>query len=67
MEVEVRKYKGVILDLEGVILDLEGVTVTKSSFDKPRIAYYRVKLYDADKKATIDLLNVDPKEIKIIQ
>ena len=38
MEVEVRKYKG-------VILDLEGVTVTKSSFDKPRIAYYRVK-YD---------------------
>ena len=25
------------------------------------------KLYDADKKATIDLLNVDPKEIKIIQ
>lgn len=60
MEVEVRKYKG-------VILNLEGVTVTKSSFDKPRIAYYRVKLYDADKKATIDLLNVDPKEIKIIQ
>lgn len=48
MEVEVRKYKGVILDLEGVTV-------------------YRVKLYDADKKATIDLLNVDPKEIKIIQ
>ena len=60
MEAEVRTYKGVILYLEGEI-------VAKSSFDKPRITYYRVKLYDADKEATIDLLNVDPKEIKIIQ
>ncbi len=60
MEAEVKGYKG-------TILDLEGVTVTKSSFDKPRIAYYRVKLYDADKRATIDLLNVSPEEIKIIK
>lgn len=59
MKAEVREYKG-------IILDLEGVTVTKSSFDKPRVAYYRVKLYDADKKATIELSNVDPKEIKVI-
>ena len=60
MEAEVKGYKG-------TILDLEGVTVTKSSFDKPRIAYYRVQLYDADKRATIELLNVNPEEIKIIE
>lgn len=60
MEIEVRGYKGEILDLEGVI-------VAKSSFDKPRIAYYRVKLYDADKRATIELLNINPEDLKIIQ
>ena len=60
MEAEVREYKG-------TILELEGITVTKCSFDRQRVAYYRVKLYDADKKATIDLLNVYPEEIKIIE
>ena len=60
MEAEVREYKG-------TILELEGITVTKCNFDRPRVAYYRVKLYDADKKATIDLLNVYPEEIKIIE
>lgn len=59
MEAEVRGYKG-------TILELEGITVTKCSFDRPRVAYYRVKLYDADKKVTIDLSSVDPKEINVI-
>lgn len=60
MEAEIKGYKG-------TILDLEGVTVTKSSFDKPRVAYYRIKLYDADRRATIELSNVNPEEIKIIE
>lgn len=60
MEAEVRGYKGVILDLEGKV-------VAKNSFEKPRIAFYKVKLYDAEKITTIELLNVNPEEIKVIK
>lgn len=57
MEAEVRGYKGVILDLEGKVV----------AFEKPRIASYKVKLYDAEKITTIELLNVNPEEIKVIK
>ena len=60
MKAEIRGYKG-------ALLDLEGITVSKSGFDKPRVAYYRVRLLDGNERATIDLSNVSPEEIKITE
>lgn len=59
MEAEIKGFKG-------TILLMEGTTVSKSSFDKPRVVYYNVKLYDADKKLTMEFINVYPQEIKIL-
>ena len=60
MEVEIRGFKGVLLELQSTI-------AIRSSFDTPRVAYYEVKLYNSDKKVKISLEKVYPEEINIIK
>lgn len=57
MEVEIKGFKGILVEIQSVVS-------VKSSFDKPRVDYYSVRLYNPENETTIILDKIYPSELE---
>lgn len=58
MQIEVRGFKGKIINMQGIVIQ------KNAHF---RLISYNITLYIEDRKATVELKNVKPEEIRILE